>query len=183
MFFPVLVLDIYDNGLEFVTAAESKVHRLHEGAMYQISWPKNDIFVLFIAKPDSIEEKNQCPISSEKMFFGINDIVSTNARFLQVIDTNSDSLIDVNDEIYNLLRVWYDRNKDGICTFDEVRKLSDFGITLHLDFKRVFSETSEGNIINYEITYGIDYLNRDGERIKRDDLKAYDISLQAISYK
>jgi hypothetical protein len=51
-------------------------------------------------------------------------------------DLNEDNLIDSNDNIFNLLQVWIDKNEDGISSKDELFTLSQLGIkSLSLDSK------------------------------------------------
>ena len=64
---------------------------------------------------------------------------------------NGDGLIDERDEIYSLLRLWFDRNHNGISEPGELFSLQEKGIkALSLDYHlRVYKRDQFGNTYRY----------------------------------
>lgn len=63
---------------------------------------------------------------------------------------NDDGLITAADAIWPQLRVWVDLNADGICTVDEMRTLSSYGLTALETIPKVRRHTdASGNLIPY----------------------------------
>ncbi|WP_294872603.1 calcium-binding protein, partial [Sulfuricurvum sp. RIFCSPLOWO2_12_FULL_43_24] len=51
------------------------------------------------------------------------------AELRQLADSNYDGVIDRRDELYNQLKVWQDSNQDGISQANELKTLSEAGVT------------------------------------------------------
>lgn len=175
MFFPLIVLDIDSSGLEFINALESEITILHQVEYYQVGWLKSQSPML-IAPLDG----RACAQQVDDVFFGVHQDYPTNVLALKAFDVNGDGVIDAQDPSYDHLYLWLDHNKDGECTPNEVIPISAFGITIHLDFERVFDMTEEHHIINYSFTFDIDFINHRGEHIQTDGLKGWDVALHSI---
>ncbi len=72
---------------------------------------------------------------------------------LSSLDKNGDFVIDANDAIYSQLRLWQDKNGDGISQADEFFTLAEKGITSINLKKSAANNTSNGNQINFEGAY------------------------------
>jgi hypothetical protein len=69
------------------------------------------------------------------------------------LDTNGDGVIDAKDSQFANLRVWVDGNADGVSQADELKSLTDLGITkLNLDVKEGLAHNN-GNTISATSTY------------------------------
>jgi len=69
------------------------------------------------------------------------------------LDTNGDGVINAKDSAFADLRVWVDGNADGVSQTDELKSLTDLGITkLNLDVKQA-AGINNGNIIGLSSTY------------------------------
>ena len=63
-----------------------------------------------------------------------------------------DQRIDDADEVYHLLKLWNDKNLDGVMDRDELISLEDAGVTvIDLDYdKKYASEDRHGNEIRFK---------------------------------
>lgn len=87
---------------------------------------------------------------SENGFTALAKYDGLHLRSNKVID--ADGVIDANDEIYNKLSLWYDRNMDNKVQVSELISLRAAGITLiDLDYdKDHYSQDQYGNEIKYK---------------------------------
>jgi hypothetical protein len=69
------------------------------------------------------------------------------------VDTNYDHIIDVNDGIFPLLKVWQDLNQDGISQANELKTLTELGITALATTGIKAGQTQNGNLISLTGTY------------------------------
>jgi RHS repeat-associated protein len=88
---------------------------------------------------------------------GISELFGTQTTdgftVLTAQDSNSDSVINSSDTVFNNLRVWTDTNSDGISQKSELHTLSSLGITsISLADIRV-TEQIAGNNITHEATF------------------------------
>jgi len=76
-------------------------------------------------------------------------------RALAVYDSaeqggNGDGVISAADSIYSRLRVWIDRNHDGVSQPDEIKTQADVGITeIYLSYQIVQRRDRYGNVFRY----------------------------------
>ena len=78
---------------------------------------------------------------------------------LSELDTNSDGKITNDDEAFKELKIWIDRNNDGISQSDELYTLDDKNIAeIDLNFKSSNRNDQNGNIIKNTSNY----VNKDG---------------------
>lgn len=63
---------------------------------------------------------------------------------------NSDQVIDFHDTIFQRLRIWIDRNHDGISAIDELATLPEVGIEgISLDFEQAIRRDANSNLFRY----------------------------------
>ncbi|SDZ92798.1 hypothetical protein [Alkalimonas amylolytica] len=175
MFFPIIVLDIDNQGIEFISAAQSKVTVFHNMAFHQTGWIDTRSPVLVL-----LPEGQSCPSQVRETFFAVDEERPSNAYALTIFDTNKDTRIDANDDFYPYLHLWLSRNKDGDCQPSDVFPLSALGITINLDFERVDEWTVEGHKINYSFTFDMDYTDRHGNPVVVHGLQGLDVALHSI---
>lgn len=178
MFFPLIVLDIDNNGLEFINAAESPVAIVHKYNVYNIAWPVSRTAFLFLPINGSL-----CPKEAEEIYFGVGEEEGSALSTLKMFDINKDGVIDSSDDFYRHLKVWINKKGDGICRESEVFSLSTFGISLNLDFEEVFKTIPNSHTINHKFTYSVDYYNDNGKHIYKDGLSGYEIILESKQLK
>ena len=69
---------------------------------------------------------------------------------LEVLDLNHDSVIDVQDSVFKELRLWQDRNHDGVSDRDEMLALETYGILgVDVRFEAHRAVDKHGNLFRY----------------------------------
>lgn len=93
---------------------------------------------------------------------------------LAQFDSNHDGVIDDQDSVFSLLRLWIDSNHDGVCQPGEMHLLSDYGVyVISLNYKESRHVDEFGNLFRYKST-----LNTGSRKDVRDngpDRLVYDV--------
>ena len=147
-----LVLDLADDGLEFVDLADSNAYfdMDGDGFAHNTAWlGANDGFLVY-------DKNNDRRINDVNELFGNPEM--TGIEELSGYDSNDDNVIDANDKIYSQLEVWRDLNGDGISQEVELASLSDYRIeSISLDRQDEVVEDGDATIIGTS-----DYIRSDG---------------------
>jgi len=173
--FPVIILDIENNGLELNAAINSSFYSVQadndEMIKKRLGWITGGNAVLFMDL-----DGNNCVNRSDEIFFGSYSGIPSDSSYsmLKIFDTNKDLSIDENDDFYKHLSLWNDRNGNGICEKEEVKSLSDYGITINLDARKV-NKVLNGNTIVHEFTFTI--RDENGTELT---LNGYDVFLDVL---
>lgn len=121
-------------------------------APVQVSWIKNPNF-MFLALP-----KSDGSVTGIDQLFG-NDTFGPDGKYasdgfaaLAKYDQNHDGVIDARDPIFSQLRLWSDRNLNGVAESNELFRLSDMGIvSIDLRYDKSFLEQDvNGNVAKYK---------------------------------
>ncbi|WP_431222787.1 calcium-binding protein [Serratia sp. L9] len=124
-----LILDLDGNGIT-TTSLTDGVYFDHDGNGFaaKTAWVgSGDGILVFDRNSDSA-------INNGGELFGNRTLLSNGQRAvngfeaLKEFDTNNDGVIDENDEIYHQLRVWVDKNSDGIADEGELLTLNEAGV-------------------------------------------------------
>ncbi|MDR2081182.1 MAG: hypothetical protein LBP54_04775 [Campylobacteraceae bacterium] len=120
-----LVLDLNGNSqISFVELDKSNVFfdLNADGIRKHTAWiDKDDGFIVY-------DENGNGKIDNINELFG-NDTIDGFADLKNRIDSNGDGIIDASDEKFNDLKVWQDKNQDGMSQKDELFTLDELGIT------------------------------------------------------
>lgn len=94
-------------------------------------------------------------IDSGRELFGDNTLLADGTTAEQGFaalkdhDSNNDGVINTDDDIYSQLQVWQDVNQDGISQINELKTLTEFGITsIHVDETENVNINQNGNQIS-----------------------------------
>ena len=177
-----LVLDLNGDGIKIIPEKDG-VYFDHNNdeISFKTSWinPDDGILVLDKNSNNTIDNGgelfgNFSEILDEKE----NKILAKNGfEALKFYDKNNDWLINSGDKIYNLLKIWQDKNSNGISEKDELKSLKDLKITeinlknitninqniqdsiltLQSDFK---IENNQNNHKIYDVNFSINSFNR-----------------------
>ncbi|MET0437516.1 MAG: DUF5801 repeats-in-toxin domain-containing protein [Devosia sp.] len=122
-----LVLDLDNNGYTFSSLNEGAAFDLDaDGKIDQLAWNSSNDGILAY----DVDGNGTIDNGSELFtpWFNGGNFVNGSAA-LASLDTNSDGVIDANDEAFNKLQIWQDLNGDGISDAGELKSLADHGIT------------------------------------------------------
>jgi len=132
------------DGIQFDILGERSFPRAHDKK--QISWfSESGHEYYFIVLPNSSGQ-----------VLGINEMFGDNTRgpdgkfsangylALAKHDDDKDSLITEDDEVYSKLRLWNDKNRDGIADSSELSSLKDKGLmVIDLNYDKRYKETDK----------------------------------------
>lgn len=138
-----LVLDLAGDGISLRSAEEGVLFDLEgTGTPRQVGFIRNDDAFLYL-------DRNGNGIADNGLeLFGDQEGDASGFAKLARYDTNGDGRIDAQDEVFEHLRLWQDRNGDGINQPEESMTLAEAGITaLYLEYETVNQMDASGNVI------------------------------------
>ncbi|KAA3498698.1 tandem-95 repeat protein [Rhizobium rhizogenes] len=167
-----IILDLDGEGIETIDASRSLIQFDidGDGAADRTSWIGKTEAFLF-------RDRNRDGLMSgiAEMSF-IDDAVDAKSDLdgLRSLDSNGDGVISSDDERFDELYLWQDRNGDGIAQTDEILSLTDARVrSLDLDAKAIDGDWSFGNTV--AVNHGT-YIRDDGTRMGYAD-----VALTALS--
>ncbi|MNH50190.1 Bifunctional hemolysin/adenylate cyclase precursor [compost metagenome] len=126
-----LILDLDGDGIETIHIDDSNAFFDLDlnGFAESTSWAHGDDGLLVL------DRNSDGVINNGGELFGDRTLLDDGVTYassgfdaLAEFDDNLDNVIDSNDSIYNLLRIWQDVNNDGVSTASELKNLIDLGI-------------------------------------------------------
>ncbi|MBD2340809.1 hypothetical protein H6G64_27970, partial [Calothrix sp. FACHB-156] len=142
-----LVLDLDNDGIELISLQNSKTFfdLDADGFAEKTGWVKADDGIL------AWDKNGDGKINDITELFG--NATTDGFIILKQLDSNNDGIIDSKDTQFNNLRVWRDKNQNGLSEVGELRSLNDWGIkSINLNYQAV-DLTNEGNRISSTSTY------------------------------
>lgn len=175
-----LILDLKGDGIRISRDFRKAVPFDISGTGYQsyIDWPENTDAVAFLALPDAKGE-----ITSIAQLFG-DDKAANGYEKLRTLDSNGDGKISTSDKRYSELRLWFDRNRNGVAEASELEALAQQGVKfISLNYaqpgrglaaeERVLSghyfNEAKNAFLNVEDQYFYEYV--DGARVRFEKRK------------
>lgn len=155
---PILI-DVAGDGFQMTDAADGVLFDfIGSGIPRQISWTASDSDDAWLVLDRNRNER----IENGKELFGNitpQPIPASGKRdgflALALYDSpnhggNADVLIDQNDSIFSHLRLWQDRNHNGVSEAEELHALSELGVeAISLDYKESRRRDRWGNVFRY----------------------------------
>lgn len=122
-----LILDIEGKGIKISRQFTRSVGFDIRGTGYKsyVDWPENTKDVAFLVLPDKNGD-----VKSIHQLFGYQEKIENGFVKLAEFDKNKDGRIDEKDAVFKLLRLWFDRNRDGIQQKGELASLDESGVSL-----------------------------------------------------
>ncbi|WP_306823159.1 calcium-binding protein, partial [Pseudomonas sp. UMAB-40] len=144
-----LVLDLDGDGIETISRDKGVVFD-HDGDGNKLGtgWLKGDDGFLVLDK------NNNNIIDDGTELFGVNTLLrnghTANNGFeaLADLDSNSDGVFDQLDEKFSQVKIWQDRNQDGISQSSELKTLQNVGITSISVAAAPSGAPNNGNVIS-----------------------------------
>ena len=118
-----LVIDLNNNGIELISTENSNAYFdiNGDGIREKLQWVNpNDGFLV-------LDKDNNGEINGIDELFG--NTATIGFEDLKQYDINNDNVIDANDVKFSQLKVWQDLNSNGVVDENELKSLSDVGIT------------------------------------------------------
>ena len=151
-----LTLDLDGDGIETSTVAgwnglmfDHDADGVKEGT----GWVSSDDGLL------ALDRNGNGVIDSGRELFGDNTLLSNGELAFDAYealadqDGNGDGKIDASDAVFNDLRIWQDKNSDGISQADELHTLNDLGIKSISTGSTATAINQKGNAITAASTY------------------------------
>ncbi len=138
-----LVLDIAGDGINLTSAREGVMFDLTgDGTKEQAAFVQGDDALLFL------DQNGNGRADNGKELFGDQEGDANGYAELARYDGNADGQIDAADAIYGQLRLWQDRNADGVCQQGETSGLADLDVqTISLAYGAGSGADGKGNAI------------------------------------
>lgn len=139
-YYSPLVL-FFDDELPDFTASSS--FQLIERQSNQIHWPEANSKAYFLV----LDKNSNGVVDDGSELFGDRDGFQNGFDNLTSYDLNKDGVIDKKDHIFSKLKLWYDKNADGITQKGELKTLNEMGVeSIQLNYvqeTRMFGERAE----------------------------------------
>lgn len=140
-----LLIDVSGNGIEVTRdpAYAVKFDIKGDGKKRVIDWPLNVREIAFLVLPN----KNGKVESGKELFgeYGASNGFAALAKH----DSNKDLKINRHDKIYSQLRLWFDRNRNGVFDEGESEGLKENGVeTIYLEYRKITNRGTEGRTLS-----------------------------------
>jgi len=130
-----LVLDLDGDGIETISANSGITFDFNDdGLKTGTGWISGDDGFLVL------DRNGNGTIDNGRELFGVDTVKSDGTLAkdgfdaLRDLDSNGDGVFDAYDLLFEQMRVWQDKNQDGISQADELKSLNELGISaIHLD--------------------------------------------------
>ncbi|UZA59054.1 hypothetical protein LP116_09975 [Moraxella bovis] len=166
-----LTLDLNGNGLIDVIGTDG-----YKGALFDHNGDGIATATSWVSGADGLlvlDRNGDGVINSGRELFGDSTLLSNGStarhgyEALAEFDDNGDGVINADDEIFSRLKVWQDKNGDGISTQDEMTELDKLGIdNLSLTYRDVNKALGKGVTVAQQGTY-----TKDGAKHMMADLQ------------
>ncbi len=138
-----LIFDLDGDGIDLTTTADGVEFDIDgDGQKEQTAFIQGDDALLYL------DQNNNGIADSGLELFGDQEGDANGYAELAKYDENNDGKIDNLDTIYSKLRLWQDKNSDGLNQEDESLSLLEAGIaSIQLKYDNLYQEDGKGNVI------------------------------------
>lgn len=95
------------------------------------------------------DKNNNGKIDDINELFGYKQEIDGFQELSDLVDENQDGVVDTNDSLFSSLKIWQDKNQDGIAQQEELSSLADNNIASISTNKREVAWDDNGNLIKY----------------------------------
>lgn len=138
-----LVLDINGDGIDLSGAADGVNYDIRgTGETVRTGFVRGDDALLFL------DQNGNNMADNGRELFGDQEGDANGFAELAQYDENADGQIDELDAAYTKLRLWQDKNADGVSQEDEVSSLYEMGLrSISLAYQNVHEDDGKGNTL------------------------------------
>lgn len=138
-----LVFDLNGDGLNLRGAEDGVDFDMNgDGEQTRMGFIQGDDALLFL------DTHGDGLVHDGTQLFGNQGGYANGFDMLRQYDENGDGIIDENDEIFDKLRLWVEKDPNGICEEGETISLREAGITsINLNYDNVRLDDGSGNIV------------------------------------
>lgn len=143
-----LILDLDGDGI-FTKTRESGVYFDFDGDGFKekTAWVDDGDGMLVYDRNGNGVIDNGGELFGDKTILSNGRLAKNGFEALAELDSNGDGIINNEDEVFNQLKVWIDKNSDGISQTDELFTLDELGIESISLGKKVSNKTENGGNI------------------------------------
>lgn len=141
-YYSPLMLFFDDELPDFTGKSSFPIRENQQGGVY---WPEPHAPGYFLA----LDEKNNSQIKDGSQLFGDYGNYENGFANLAAHDLNKDGVIDAKDKVFKKLKLWNDKNGDGISQKSEVKTLKEKGVT-SIDLKYINETNKFGDRAEYK---------------------------------
>lgn len=143
-----LIIDLDGDGI-FTKSRESGVYFDFDGDGFKekTAWVDDGDGMLVYDRDGNGIIDDGSELFGDKTVLSNGSLAANGFEALAELDSNSDGIINKEDERFNQLRVWIDKNSDGISQADELFTLDELGIESISLGKKAFNKTENGGNI------------------------------------
>ncbi len=137
-----LVLDLNGDGIKTISLSDSNASFDLDGDKFaeKTGWISKDDEIL------AIDRNNNGRIDDISEIFGNKD-KANGFETLREFDSNKDGVVNANDTLFNQLKIWQDKNENGISEQGELMSLDEAKIkTINLNYGNTNTQNN-GNVI------------------------------------
>ena len=150
-----LILDLDGDGAESVSAEDGVYFDFdNNGFAEKIGWVNADdgLLVRDINRNGIIDNGSELMGDLTQLADGTN--AQNGFEALASFDLNGDGIIDNQDAIFSELRIWIDKNQNGITDTGELNNLSELGIEgINVNYNTVAAKMENGNTYTQKGSY------------------------------
>ncbi len=143
-----IIIDVKGKGIEVSRESILAVDFDMEGKGKKmlVDWPLNTEDVALLVEPDKKGE-----VKSIKQLFG-DDKFKNGFEKLKTYDSNKDKMLTAKDKKFKNLRLWFDRNRNGVAEKEELESLDAHGVD-RISFRYIHSNAKGLNALTLSSTY------------------------------
>ncbi len=163
-----IIIDLDGDGVETQSINEG-IYFDHDnnGLAEQTGWVGTDDGLLVLDRNGDGEINNGNELFGNNTSMAAGNKADNGYEALKELDNNGDGVIDKNDASYSELKVWQDKNSDGISQSDELLTLESVGIaSLRADYSNVNNTDEHGNTTR-QVSTGV---KADGSTVNTADI-------------
>ena len=124
-----LALDLDGDGVELLSLSSGVDFDMNaDGLMDSTAWVDSDDGLLVFDRNGDGIINDGSELFGEHMKLSNGETADNGFSALSHFDSNGDNVFDSNDQAYNQVKVWQDKNSDGISQADELLDLSELGL-------------------------------------------------------